>query len=183
MKIYTKTGDKGDTGILGGNRIRKHHIAISVVGDLDEINSFLGLALAHQPPDEILEIGHWTQSKLFDIGARVASCLGARHVRPGALSADSQRLELAIDACEQTLPPLTAFILPGGGVCGAHLHVARCVCRRAERNLTRLIDELSLEDFLQDEMVFLNRLADWLFVAARWCNHCAGQPETKWQPT
>lgn len=180
MKIYTKSGDNGDTGILGGHRLRKHHITIALVGDLDEANSFLGLATAYGPPEDILEPLHWIQSKLFDIGARIASCLGAREAKLGTSPDDVLRLEQSIDRLEQQLSPLTAFILPGGGVCGAHLHVARCVCRRAERDLIRLIDELALHDFLQQETVFLNRLSDWLFVAARWCNHQANQPETKW---
>jgi cob(I)alamin adenosyltransferase len=182
MKIYTKTGDEGNTGILGGHRLRKHHIAISVVGDLDEANSFLGLAVTHQPPVELAEIVIWSQSKLFDIGARVAGCLDSRDRALGVAAVDSERLEQSIDALEQRLAPLTAFILPGGGPCGAHLHVARCIIRRTERGLVRLVDELNLAEFFAHEIVFLNRLADWLFVAARWSNQQSGQPETKWQP-
>ncbi|HWA98153.1 MAG TPA: cob(I)yrinic acid a,c-diamide adenosyltransferase [Pirellulales bacterium] len=178
MKIYTKTGDDGMTGLYGGPRVRKDDLRIDAYGTVDELNALLGLvrtqALA-AAEDRLLER---IQNELFDLGAELAtpdpSRYGTRVLGPGHIGA----LEQEIDAHETALEPLKAFILPGGCEAAARLHVARTVCRRAER----LLVALAAREHIADELVvYLNRLGDLLFVLARWANHSAGQKDVPWR--
>lgn len=158
MKIYTKTGDAGETGVPG-RRLMKNEATVTALGELDELNSVLGWAVVARPAVAPTLI--WVQSLLLDLGACVAD---PKRALPNRLLGAVSRLESEIDDMEGTLPPLTQFILPGGGEAGARLHVARSVCRRAERALVNWGGEM-------ESVRFLNRLSDWLFVAARFTNY------------
>lgn len=199
MKIYTKTGDQGETGMLGGVRISKSSIAIAVTGGLDETNSLLGVVasqLLEQPDtapstlDSIAEKIHQIQNDLFDLGSRVSACLSENGRAAEFLPERAQVLESWVDQLQADLPELTAFILPGGSPAGSFLHLARSVCRRTERDLVALTTaDLEWPDLskpgqrLSTELVYLNRLSDLLFVMARSVNHQLGCQESKWQPT
>lgn len=179
MKIYTKTGDQGDTGLLGGVRVSKSHLAIKVCGAIDETNSFLGLVRSETLPGDIDGALTQIQHHLFDLGSQVAACLtGSDRVAdfPASRVAELERL---IDRFELELNPLTAFILPSGNRAGCTLHLARAVCRRGERELVELMATV-LETPLDTELVYLNRLGDLLFVLARVANARAGCSETEW---
>lgn len=167
MKIYTRTGDQGETSLFGGRRVAKNDARIEAYGTVDELNSFLGaIAL-----DDIPAI----QSDLFEIGAHLASPGTSRF--PGVDQSRIEHLERSIDAMERELAPLTSFILPGGSPAAAQLHIARTVCRRAERRVVALEDDSSAT---QSTIAYLNRLSDWLFVAARFANHRAGVADVPW---
>ena len=167
MKIYTRTGDQGETSLFGGKRVAKNDARIEAYGTVDELNSFLGaIAL-----DEIPAI----QSDLFEIGAHLASPGTSRF--PGVDASRIEQLERSIDEMERELAPLTSFILPGGSPAAAQLHIARTVCRRAERRVVALDDDSSAT---QSTIAYLNRLSDWLFVAARFANHRAGVADVPW---
>ena len=180
MKIYTKTGDAGETGLLGGVRVSKSHLAIEVCGTLDELNSMLGLVRSGELPAELNKTLLRIQNDLFDLGGRIAACLGETSRVPGFDENRFAFLEQRIDSIQAELEPLTQFILPDGSATGCRLHLARAVCRRAERCLVSL-GEMELKIQLDSELIYLNRLSDFLFVAARWVNQLAGQPETGWQ--
>ena len=182
MKIYTKTGDKGETGILGGLRVSKSDLVVRAVGDLDETNSHLGLVRSFELGGEISELLAGIQADLFAIGSVVANC---KSEESDAVSVGDQNiasLENAIDFFDAELPVMNSFILPGGSPAGAHLHVSRCVCRRAERSIVELIENGEPQSDLRSVVVFLNRLSDLLFVLARRVNEDAGCPEVKWLP-
>ena len=170
MKIYTKTGDRGETSLFGGTRVAKNDPRIEAYGTIDELNSFAGVARASWPSSPIDAQLARIQSDLFDIGAHLASPNSTRFT--GADPSRIGELESAIDAMESELPPLRNFILPGGCAAAAHLHVARTVCRRAERLVVALHDEASI--------VYLNRLSDYLFVAARYANLEHGVDDVAW---
>lgn len=188
LKIYTKTGDEGQTGLLGGTRVSKSHLAVNVCGGLDETNSLLGLAISLSLPDDIAKRLTQIQNDLFDLGSRVAACL-SESARAAEFPADRiDQLENWIDLYQSGLPELTQFILPGGSTSGATLHHSRTVCRRTERDLVALIATLSekgpakvTKNQLSTEMIYLNRLSDLLFVMARHLNRVAGVPETNWR--
>lgn len=182
MKIYTKTGDGGETGLLGGIRVGKDHICIEVCGSLDELNSMIGLFRSGEIGEEVNSILLRVQNDLFDVGGRVAACLGESSQAPGFDATRSKFLETMIDQLQAELPELKQFILPDGSESGCRLHLARAICRRAERNLVAL-RQLNLEFDLQLELVYLNRLSDFLFVAARFVNLQANQQETPWSVT
>ncbi|MCS6838158.1 MAG: cob(I)yrinic acid a,c-diamide adenosyltransferase [Bdellovibrionaceae bacterium] len=172
MKIYTKTGDKGTTQLWGGKRVSKGDVQVEAYGCLDELNASLGVAAAHNSPQVpvIAQLITHTQNQLFVIGAHVASAsLEARQKLPAFSPESVSFLEGWIDQQEGYLPPLTQFIIPGGSLLAAHLHVARTICRRAERALIRA--QLPECDVF---VVYLNRLSDALFVAARTANHYYG---------
>lgn len=185
MKIYTRTGDKGDTGLFGGPRVRKSHPRVDAYGEVDELNSCLGAARAE------LEAGEGlpgldaalarVQDELFMVGALLATPRAAKLAAPfdrGLPAEAAARLEGEIDAWDRDLVALKAFILPGGGRLGASLHLARAVGRRAERAVVALgAEEPPLPD---NVLVYLNRLSDWLFTAARWANKKQGRGETPW---
>lgn len=176
MKIYTRTGDKGETSLFGGARVAKNDARIEAYGTVDELNSFLGVARASWPSSEIDPQLATIQADLFDIGAHLASPGTSRF--PGVETARIEELEHAIDAMESELAPLKNFILPGGSVAAAHLHVARTVCRRAERLVVALGDDSAAT---QSTVAYLNRLSDWLFVAARFANLRHGVSDVEWR--
>jgi cob(I)alamin adenosyltransferase len=179
MRIYTKTGDTGETGLFDGTRVSKSDPRVEAYGGVDELNAWLGVVRASHPgPDADLLLTR-IQRDLFALGAILADPAHkiASRVDKAALGPDDVvRLERAIDTFEQELPPLRRFILAGGCPAGAMLHLARTVCRRAERNMVALgaeqIDPIAIQ--------YINRLSDLLFVMARAVNHRAGAPETEW---
>ncbi|MFK7766928.1 MAG: cob(I)yrinic acid a,c-diamide adenosyltransferase [Mariniblastus sp.] len=179
MKIYTRTGDKGETGLLGGVRVSKSHLAIQSCGSLDETNSFIGMARTESLSKEVEQTLTRIQHDLFDLGSRIAACLGESKRPPAFPEERIEELEREIDAFESQVEPLTAFILPSGSPAGSMLHLSRSVCRRAERDVVALIDS-GVEVPLSNELVFLNRLGDLLFVLARVVNSQANRPETQW---
>ena len=183
MKIYTRTGDTGTTALFGGDRVGKNHPRIEAYGTVDETNAYLGLAqslLEDQPGALRLEpLLARLQDDLFILGADLATPSESRAVVPRIDQAHITRLEEAIDAFEADLPPLKHFILPGGTPVAGVLHVARTVCRRAER----LTVAASAEEAISlAAAIYLNRLSDLLFVLARWVNRQAGIEEAAWKP-
>lgn len=176
MKIYTRSGDRGETGLYGGARVPKSHPRIDGVGLLDEANSVLGWAAV--VADEALANRLATyQSRLFDLGAHVGSDPTSGRALPGLEEADVAEIEADIDRMDDELAPLRAFILPGGTELAARLHMARSIVRRAERALVALSAEERLDKV---SLRWLNRLSDWLFVAARYANHQAGCADVPW---
>jgi cob(I)alamin adenosyltransferase len=190
MKIYTKTGDDGSTGLFGGERVSKTHARIEAIGTVDELNAALGVALSHAA-SSLAGDGAWqaivrkVQSDLFTLGAELATPTAKKslaELSANLTQADTRALEQAIDHFDTSLPPLKQFILPGGSTTAASLHLARAVCRRAERRVLAL-HELSPQAPLRDELViYLNRLSDFLFVLARAVNQGQGVPDVPWQP-
>jgi cob(I)alamin adenosyltransferase len=188
MKIYTGTGDKGKTSLFSGERISKDAARVDAYGDVDELNSMIG-ALAAQLPDQekdlIAELQQ-IQSDLFHISAWLATNPASTAIESlDEISAEKiADLEKAIDRHEQALPVLRGFILPGGHITAAWAHVARTVCRRSERKVVRLLDK-SLKGRAADQyrklFVFLNRLSDYLFVLARYCNHKRDVSDKLWK--
>jgi cob(I)alamin adenosyltransferase len=179
VKIYTKTGDAGLTGLLGGARVPKDSPRVAAYGEVDEANAAVGAAaaLADAPLARLLGA---VQKDLFAIGARLADPahkVVARRAKAVVAPAQVRRLERAIDARERELPPLRAFVLPGGRPLAAQLHLARTVVRRAERHVVALSHEAPVEPGI---LVYLNRLSDLLFVLARHANHRAGVKEERW---
>lgn len=179
MKIYTRGGDTGETSLLGGGRVRKDHERIEAYGTIDELNSFIGVARAVWNDSPIDAELHRVQSDLFEIGARLAAP-SANERFPGVEAARIEDLEGAIDAMETELSPLTSFILPGGSVAAGHLHVARTIARRAERLIVALHDPAELTSVT---IGYLNRLSDYLFVAARLANARHQQQDVPWKST
>lgn len=184
MKIYTKTGDSGETGLMGGVRVTKHHPCIEVCGALDELNSWIGVVRSQCPDESINRKLETIQADLFCIGAAVAYCLGEPKSRVGVgIQEDrTQGLESWMDDLEEKLPKQTTFILPGGAPIASWVHLARNVCRRAERHLVHLMDQQQTVMKLSKELIFLNRLSDLLFLLARSLNVADGHEETKWLP-
>ncbi len=182
MKIYTRTGDQGETALFGGPRVAKDHARIEAYGTVDELNADLGVARVELVAEafgtsDIETLLNSVQHHLFDIGAELAT--PAPEEKGTALLADRhiELLEKSIDAFEAELPPLTQFVLPGGTRSAAHLHVARCVCRRAERLVVSLGHREELRDV---PIIYLNRLGDLLFVLARVANHRDGSGDVPW---
>jgi len=175
VKIYTRTGDKGETSLFGGSRISKNDPRIEAYGTIDELNSLLGLSRAGALPKPIDAELDRVQSDLFDIGAYLAAPGSDRFGSVGENRIAD--LERAIDAMESELQPLKTFIVPGGSEGAARLHIARTVCRRAERRVIAL-GESSAE--MKTTIAYLNRLSDFLFVAARRANQVAGVADTPW---
>jgi cob(I)alamin adenosyltransferase len=178
VKIYTKTGDAGETGLLGGTRVSKAAPRVAAYGDVDELNAWVGFARVSADAS-LAEMLERIQRQLFAIGARLADPTGvvADRVAKTAVSGeDVAGLERWIDALETELPPLRRFILAGGAPAAATLHVARTVCRRAERSVVALGGDAVESDVL----VYLNRLSDLLFVMARAANHRSGVAESEW---
>jgi cob(I)alamin adenosyltransferase len=173
-KIVTRTGDDGSTGLGDGSRVSKASHRIHVLGEVDELNSQVGVALAEPLPDDVRDCLLKVQHDLFDLGGEV--CIPGR---VALLEAHLMRLELAVTTFNADLPPLKEFILPGGVRAAAALHVARAVCRRAERALVALAGNESVSTLAPR---YLNRLSDLLFVLARVANRAAGQPDVCWQP-
>ena len=186
-KVYTRTGDTGQTGLVGGKRLPKDHPRIESYGSVDELNSVIGLALSFLAKKEaskrreklglILEA---IQQKLFDAGSELATLPGDEYEGQITLQAENvEWLEEIIDAMNEELQPLKSFILPGGTSLNAFLHQARTVCRRAERDILKL----NQIDLVNPEIIkYINRLSDFLFVAGRWVTETLGETETLWQP-
>jgi cob(I)alamin adenosyltransferase len=178
MKIYTKVGDDGQTGLFGGPRVAKDAPRIEAYGTVDELNAVLGLARCADLPADVDGVLARVQHQLFDLGAELATPepekFNVRVLGAGQIAA----LEQAIDAFEVGLPPLKQFILPGGTPGAARLHLARTVCRRAERCLVSLA---AAETISQELIIYLNRLGDLLFVLARVANFRAGKDDVAWQ--
>lgn len=184
MKIYTKSGDTGETSLYGGGRLPKDALRFEAIGNVDELNAQLGLARVElstlgPPTSQVDTLLGQIQNHLFDLGAELATphpeqkgtaLLGSHYIT---------LLEQAIDHHQEQLPPLREFILPGGSGVAAQLHVARCICRRAERTVVTLAREATLRP---EGLAYLNRLSDLLFVLARWGNRVAGQQDIPWQP-
>jgi cob(I)alamin adenosyltransferase len=180
MKIYTKTGDQGDTGLFGGPRVSKDAPRIEAYGTVDELNSVLGVARAAGLDSEFDALLSRIQSDLFALGAQLATPDPAAH-RTTLVGLDQiAALEQAIDRFEMRLEPLKQFILPGGTPAAAQLHLARTVCRRAERRLVTLMRQ-SAEAIAIEPLVYLNRLSDLLFVMARAVNRAAARPDIPWE--
>ncbi len=182
MPIYTRFGDDGDTRLLGGQTTRKSDLRVELCGQLDEFNAMLGVVLAHQPDPPLAEPLLRAQSILFEIGACVAA-LGSESGQSPAklLSEDVCALETSIDALDSNLPELRNFVLPGGSPLAAACHLARTLCRRCERRLVQLTDVYPDWTRSRAVLAWLNRLGDWLFVAARTANCASGVVETTWQ--
>lgn len=179
MKIYTRTGDEGETSLFAGGRVSKAHLRLHTYGTVDELNSILGVVLAAGVEAEIETALQRVQAELFVVGADLATPLEAEAKWLTRVTADMiEYLEREIDAWESQLPPLKNFILPGGCMAGALLHQARTICRRAERWLVTL---KTSEPVNEEVLRYLNRLSDWLFVLARYANYRAGQSESAWQ--
>lgn len=176
MKIYTRTGDSGETGLFGGQRVPKDSLRVHAYGTADECNAAVGLARASGIDPELDAMLAQVQNQLFVVGADLATP-GESASIPRVSEADVAFLEQAIDDLEATLDPLRQFILPGGTPAAAQLHVARTVCRRAERWAVSLAQE---EPVGPQVLVYLNRLSDLLFVAARAANARAGTPDVPW---
>jgi cob(I)alamin adenosyltransferase len=181
-KIYTKTGDEGLTSLYGGQRVPKYQPRVEVFGSLDELNANIGLALTEVRDEKLRERLRMIQNILFNVGAEAAEGgTKARRMIDDALRVNPMRvadLERWIDDYESELPRLTGFILPGGSPAGARLHLARAVCRRAERKLAHLNE---LEEVNPASLMYLNRLSDFLFVAARFANAQANATEHNWE--
>jgi cob(I)alamin adenosyltransferase len=178
VKLYTRTGDTGETALFDNTRVSKADPRIDACGEVDELNAWLGFVRAQVASDDIdADLVH-IQRDLFAVGAQIADPaerLASRVTKAFVTDEDVARLEELIDRFEQSLPPLTRFILAGGAKAGATLHVARTVCRRAERRIVGLtppVDPVLIR--------YMNRLSDLLFVLARVANHRAGRPETEW---
>ena len=178
MKIYTKTGDGGETSLYGGRRVPKNDARVDAYGTVDECNAALGAALTQIEDVEARDVILRIQGELFEVGADLATPLERGDTAGRVQEQATARLEAEIDRFEEDLPPLRRFILPGGSPGGAALHQARAVCRRAERCLVTL-EQAELTNM--EAARYLNRLSDHLFVLARWVNHQAGVPETIWE--
>ncbi len=180
VKIYTKTGDGGETGLLGGARVRKHALRVEAYGEVDELNAVLGFAATALTDPALVAILEQIQKDLFAVGAQLSDI--RRDKGKGVEKADlpesrAADLERAIDRAEEELKPLRAFILQGGCEAGARLHLARAVCRRAERRITALAEAEGVSPVI---LAYVNRLSDLLFVLARLVNHRAGTEEVAW---
>lgn len=176
MKIYTKTGDDGETGLWGGLRVAKDTLRVHAYGTVDECNAAIGVARACGAPASLDALLVAIQNQLFVVGADLATPGQAANI-PRVEATDVTSLETAIDTLEADLPALTQFILPGGTMLAAQLHLARTICRRAERAVVTLAREEACSPVIG---VYLNRLSDFLFVAARAANHSAGVADVPW---
>lgn len=180
MKIYTKKGDTGTTGLIGGTRLPKHHVRIESYGTVDELNSYIGL-LRDLITDQsvtptLLEI----QDRLFTIGSHLAADpVKSKMQLPELFSTDVTFLENQIDQMDESLEPMKFFVLPGGHPTVSHCHIARCVCRRAERLVAHLAETETVEPLIG---AYMNRLSDYLFVLSRKLSHDLGANETPWKP-
>ncbi|RMH61161.1 MAG: cob(I)yrinic acid a,c-diamide adenosyltransferase [Calditrichaeota bacterium] len=180
MKIYTGFGDKGRTALFGGQKVDKHHLRVECYGALDELNAWLGKVAAGDIPNDIRRVILTVQNELFVLGSAIATPDAERRATftDRIDTGHIQALEETIDRLDADLPKLKKFILPGGVPAAADCHVARTVCRRAERRLTELAGREELEP---DGLVYLNRLSDLLFVMARYINYKARHDDVPWE--
>ena len=182
-KIYTRTGDDGSTGLVDGSRLGKDALRVRAYGDVDETNSVIGLVRLHLENQTLDKMLSRIQNDLFDLGADLATPLPKKGEADSEytlrmVAAQTSRLEQELDDLNADLEPLNSFVLPGGHAPAAYLHQARTVCRRAERVCVALVAEDKVNP---DALSYLNRLSDFLFVAARWCND-QGKSDVKWVP-
>ncbi|HSX19347.1 MAG TPA: cob(I)yrinic acid a,c-diamide adenosyltransferase [Candidatus Saccharimonadales bacterium] len=180
LKIYTKTGDGGTTSLFGGQRVNKNSLRIKAYGEVDELNSRIGMTLAEFGTSDIEHIKKKlirVQNELFVLGSDLATPLDVKLKIPRVKKSFATRLEKEIDQMTASLPPLRNFILPGGGRVGSGLHLARTVARRAERAIVDLQDS---EKINKNSLIYVNRLSDWFFTLARLVNKIEGNRETAW---
>lgn len=178
MKIYTRTGDDGTTGLFAGGRVKKTHLRVEAYGTVDELNSILGLARALKPTAAVNTDLEHVQNALFHLGSDLATPLESEAAWVVRVTSEQVAwLETSIDSMTAQLPTLKNFILPGGTPAAAQIHVGRTVCRRAERLTVALSEESMING---QALVYLNRLSDWLFTLARYENHLSGVDETVW---
>ena len=181
MKIYTKTGDKGETGLFGGKRVQKSSIRISAYGTVDELNAALGLSICYVQNQKVKSVLQRLQHQLFVVGADLATPLETESKNlsiPRVSAEEITESEAAIDLFEKELEPLQYFVLPGGSKAAAQLHVARTICRRAEREVVLLAQQ---EEINPNIVILLNRISDLLFVLSRIENKTSGIPDQKWE--
>jgi cob(I)alamin adenosyltransferase len=183
MKIYTKTGDKGQTSLFTGRRVSKHHLRIESYGTVDELNSYLGLIKDHGPKSEDLSLLHRIQDRLFTIGSVLATEPKKkdedRFKTPQISEEDILALEESMDNMNEHLPEMTHFVLPGGHPAVSFCHVGRTICRRAERRITALNEEVPVDALV---LKYINRLSDFLFVLSRYWGQKVSAKEVKWIP-
>jgi cob(I)alamin adenosyltransferase len=180
FKIYTKTGDTGETSLIGGVRVPKFHLRIESYGTVDELNSYLGLIIDGLNDNEKAKVLYEIQDRLFTIGSVLASDpVKSKMKIPDVHEADVELLEKEMDRMDADLPELKNFILPGGNIVASHCHVARCICRRAERIVVHLSTETEVPEII---VRYLNRLSDYLFILSRKVVHDTGAKETVWKP-
>jgi cob(I)alamin adenosyltransferase len=178
MKIYTKKGDSGETGLLGGTRVPKYDLRIEAYGTVDELNSHVGLLSCNETFSEKAALLTAIQNSLFDIGSHLANDPEKSAFQlPPFDASGTELLEQDMDEMEEALPALKNFVLPGGHTANAQAHVARCVCRRAERRVVELASQTAVAPAI---VQYLNRLSDWLFVLARHASHITGIEEIVW---
>lgn len=180
MKIYTRTGDSGETGLFGGRRLPKDAPRIEAGGAVDELNAAVGLVRTHSLPHDVDLLLQRVQNELFDLGSEIASPEQPERRGPSITPEHVRAVEADIDCLETGLEPLAQFILPAGCRAAAELHLARAICRRAERRLVATIRH-DQEETSQLPLAYLNRLSDLLFVLARRANADAGQPDVPWK--
>jgi len=180
MKVYTKTGDKGQTSLIGGTRVPKHHIRIEAYGTVDELNSHIGLIRDQQIGSESKKILVEIQDRLFTIGSSLASDPERSKMKiPDLKEEDITLLEKEMDRMNETLPEMRSFVLPGGHTTVSYCHIARCVCRRAERLTIHLSENSFVAELV---IIYLNRLSDYLFVLSRKLSHELNAEEIPWKP-
>lgn len=180
MKIYTKTGDKGETSLIGGTRLPKHHIRIEAYGTVDELNSFVGLVRDSINEKELFDLLIEIQDRLFTIGSLLAADPEKNKMQlPQLNESDVLLLEKAIDKMNETLPEMKSFVLPGGHPTVSNCHITRCVCRRAERAVLKLAENEKVEELIYK---YLNRLSDYLFVLSRKLSQDLKANEILWKP-
>ncbi len=180
MKVYTKKGDKGKTGLIGGTRVPKYALRIDAYGTVDELNSYVGLLRDRALSDEFKEELIFVQDRLFTIGSWLASDPSKGKMQlPEINETDISKLEESIDNMDTKLEPMKFFVLPGGHETVSFCHITRCVCRRAERLVTELNEESELNPLI---LAFLNRLSDYLFVYGRYVTAKLGAEEIPWKP-
>lgn len=187
MKIYTKTGDKGETSLFGGTRVPKYHLRIEAYGTIDELNSYIGLIRDQQIDSHTKKVLITIQNKLFTLGAMLATPPEKELLKSGKERLNINKvdessvllLENEIDLMNESLPPMTHFVLPGGHSTVSFCHITRCICRRAERIATQLNDESEINEQI---LIYLNRLSDYLFVLARKLTYDNNAQEIQWIP-
>ena len=182
MKIYTKGGDKGETGLFGGERVPKDSIRIEAYGTIDELNSFIGLTIIEIKDQEVKELLNRIQNNLFTLGSDLAAPdneKNKKHYIPRIKESHFEEIEKEIDKFDSRMEELRNFILPGGCKSSALLHICRAICRRSERRVVTLNNGVNLSPEI---IIFLNRLSDLFFVLARYENKISGIEDIKWQP-
>jgi cob(I)alamin adenosyltransferase len=180
MKIYTKKGDSGTTGLIGGTRLPKHHIRIESYGTVDELNSYIGLLRDLIADNEVTQVLLEIQDRLFTIGSHLAADPEKSTMKlPELLQSDITYLEECIDQMDTVLPEMRFFVLPGGNSIVSHCHIARCICRRAERSIAHLAENEKVELLIS---AYVNRLSDYLFVLSRKLAHDLQAIEQPWKP-